>query len=512
MQTQDRVYAAAAARICDNVLTVGGSDAEGVVRESEAVSQARRGLGAELAAYRRAAGYSQAELAALTDFSRSTVANVETGRQNVPRDFWERADGALKTGGLLARAADEVEAGARRERRIAARNLSKARQARGWLPDSAELVSASAEAGGADGATDASQAAFESQLLAEADPAAATELVPDAHRAGPPGFHPPGDVLAGTEARPRYPTPGDVTRLRGVRQHLKAIDNAHGGGVALPLTDWYLRSEVAPLLIGAGTRGSCRELVEVAAEFHHDAGWAAYDAAQQQQATKYFAAGLRLANAARERLLSGRILAALSHQAIYLGHVRQAIDFAAAARAATRHIATPRTIAMLAAMQACSYAAAGETRQCRLALDEAASALTMRGDGQPEPEWMDFDEGGYWGHAARAYRDLGQYGEAERCARKSVGLCLSGHGRTRAQRTAIYATAYLRLGEIDAAAAAGEQLVHDAWNLHSSHVFGEVAQLRAALDRFDALVAADFLDQARELLAARAPELDHTAS
>lgn len=156
---------------------------------------------------------------------------------------------------------------------------------------------------------------------------------------------------------------------------------------------------------------------------------------------------------------------------------------------------------MLAAMQACAYAAAGESRSCRLALDEAGNALTLDGTDQAEPEWLDFDEGGYWGHAARAYRDLGQYAEAERCARKSVGLCLPGHSRTRAQRTAIYATAYLRLGEIDAAAAAGEQLVRDAWNLQSGHVFGEVAQLRAALARLESGCAADFLDQARELLA-----------
>ena len=37
-------------------------------------------LGAELAAYRRAAGYTQAQFAQLTEYSRSTIANVETGR------------------------------------------------------------------------------------------------------------------------------------------------------------------------------------------------------------------------------------------------------------------------------------------------------------------------------------------------------------------------------------------------------------------------------------------------
>ena len=99
------------------------------MRESQTVEKARCALGAELAAYRRAAGYSQAGFAPLTGYSRSTVANVETGRQHVPRDFWERADAAVHAGGVLAAANDEVEAAARCEREEAARAARAARQA-----------------------------------------------------------------------------------------------------------------------------------------------------------------------------------------------------------------------------------------------------------------------------------------------------------------------------------------------------------------------------------------------
>ena len=67
----------------------------------------------------------------------------------------------------------------------------------------------------------------------------------------------------------------------------------------------------------------------------------------------------------------------MSHQAIDLGQLRQAIDFAQAARTATRQIATPRTVAMLAAMEACAHAAAGDSRQSRQALDDAGNALTL---------------------------------------------------------------------------------------------------------------------------------------
>ena len=78
-------------------------------------------MGAELAAYRRAAGHNQAALASVVGYSRSTIANVETGRQHVPPDFWKRADAACHADGALTGASARVEAMARRERQDAAR-------------------------------------------------------------------------------------------------------------------------------------------------------------------------------------------------------------------------------------------------------------------------------------------------------------------------------------------------------------------------------------------------------
>ena len=448
--------------ICDNVLTIRGRWMVMRVREPEAAAEARRALGAELAAYRRAAGCTQAGLAELTKYSRSTIANVETGRQHVPRELWERADAALRTGGVLATGHDELEAAARREHRAAARSASVARKARAAEDYQASPGNQTASLGVSD--------SYAASVSCE---------------------------VSGSPGALR-----DLTRLRSMRQHLKSIDNAHGGGAALPMATWYLRHEVSPLLDRHDGRSANRSLIEVVGQFHHDTGWAAYDAGQQELATGHFASALRLAHEAGNRILGARILAAMSHQAIYLGHVRQAIDFAQAARAATRQLATPRTVAMLAAMEACAHAVAGDTRQSQQALDDAANALTSA-PGEPEPDWLDFDEGGYWGHAARAYRDLGQLQKAEQYAEKSVGLCLAEHIRTRAQRNAIQATAHLHMGEIDAAAAAGLQVVDDAWNLHSGHVFGEVDRLVAAIAPLRAVEAEEFLEQARELLTAR---------
>jgi DNA-binding XRE family transcriptional regulator len=454
------------------------------VSERQGGVEARCALGAELAAYRRAAGYTQAEFAELIGYSRSTIANVETGRQRVPRLFWQSADTTLRAGGALLGGHDQVEAMARRELRAAARQVSRARRAaaRSQPPQGSVGVPVTLADGGSGQSRSASTVFWP----------------PGAELPQSPGT---GRAVATRGLRPV--TAGDLSRLRGMRQHLKDIDNGHGGGAALPLAGWYLRHEIIPLLNGRGGEPAARSLIDVVAEVQQDVGWMAYDAQKQDLAAWHFKRALRLAHAAGNRLLSGRILAAMSHQAIHLGRLRQAIDFAQAARSLTRNVATPRTVAMLAAMEACAHAAAGDARQAEQALGEAERAVSLANDGRLEPEWLDFDEGGYWGHAARAYRDLGQLRKAEQCAALSIGLCLAGHSRTHAQRHAIQATAHLRMGDIDAAAATGEEVVRQAWNLTSGHVFADVANLVAAIEPFGTPVARDFLDHARELLEAR---------
>ena len=65
------------------------------------VRQARQDLGRRLAELRRAAGLNQHELAAAVNYARSTVANIEVGRQNAPEEFWERCDTMLNAAGTL---------------------------------------------------------------------------------------------------------------------------------------------------------------------------------------------------------------------------------------------------------------------------------------------------------------------------------------------------------------------------------------------------------------------------
>jgi transcriptional regulator with XRE-family HTH domain len=90
------------------------------VRESETVAAMRRELGRQLATRRKAAGYLQRELGALVGYSRTAIANAETGGTRVGRQLWEHADQVLETGELFARGYDRIQAQIAAESRASA--------------------------------------------------------------------------------------------------------------------------------------------------------------------------------------------------------------------------------------------------------------------------------------------------------------------------------------------------------------------------------------------------------
>jgi len=102
-----------------------------VVRESDAVAAMGRELGRQLAARRNAAGYVQRELGVVTGYSRTAIANAETGGARVGRQFWEHADLALGTGELFVRGYDRIRAQLAAESRAAAANRLSAEEEEG---------------------------------------------------------------------------------------------------------------------------------------------------------------------------------------------------------------------------------------------------------------------------------------------------------------------------------------------------------------------------------------------
>ena len=70
----------------------------------EQIREAWRDLGRQLAEWRKAAALTQHQLTALTWHSRSSIANIETGRQTATRQFWEQVDRELGGDGVLVKA------------------------------------------------------------------------------------------------------------------------------------------------------------------------------------------------------------------------------------------------------------------------------------------------------------------------------------------------------------------------------------------------------------------------
>ena len=105
-----------------------------VVREPDEVAALRRDLGRQLAGRRKAAGLVQREFGVLVGYSRTAVANAETGHAQIGRSLWERADRVLGTGELFARGFDRIQAQAS----VAARASATLRPASGgWSAEPA---------------------------------------------------------------------------------------------------------------------------------------------------------------------------------------------------------------------------------------------------------------------------------------------------------------------------------------------------------------------------------------
>ena len=124
----------------------------------------RRDLGRQLAERRKTAGYVQREFAALLGYSRTAVANAETGHARIGRPLWERADRVLGTGELFARGFDRIQAQASAASRASA-TLASAR-------DSAPAERAAASDGLESSATEHARLACQDRgWPAEEDPA-----------------------------------------------------------------------------------------------------------------------------------------------------------------------------------------------------------------------------------------------------------------------------------------------------------------------------------------------------
>ena len=167
-----------------------------------------------------------------------------------------------------------------------------------------------------------------------------------------------------------------------------------------------------------------RRLLGAVAELTQLAGWQAYDVGNHGLAQLYLTRALDLAQAAGDPGLGAEVLAAMSHQATYLGHGSAGVDLAPGRRTDSEAGRADVLMAEASVMEAHAHAVMKDDRACTSALRQAEIALD-RADRSSAPQWLGyFDEAYLSAKFGHCFLALGKPVQAARFAARS-----SPHGR-----------------------------------------------------------------------------------
>lgn len=199
----------------------------------------------------------------------------------------------------------------------------------------------------------------------------------------------------------------ELDLLESTTAMFRQWDAQCGGGLRRKAVVGQLH-EVTDLLQEPQPADTAQRLFKCAAELAELAGWMSYDVGLQPTAQKYFVLALHAAKEAGDKPLGSYILSSMSRQMIHLGRPDDALELVHLAQYGSRDCATPRTQAMLYAMEARAYANMGQPSKCKRAVRMAEDTFADVGlDGEPEPDWIRFfSEAELNGENAHSYRDL----------------------------------------------------------------------------------------------------------
>lgn len=222
----------------------------------------------------------------------------------------------------------------------------------------------------------------------------------------------PSPPAPATEPEPTAARRGALSRpelelLESTIVMFRQWDAQCGGGLRRKAVVGQLH-EVTDLLQESHPEETSRRLFKVAAELAELAGWMSYDVGLQPTAQKYFVLALHAAKEAGDRPLGSYVLSSMSRQMIHLGRPEDALELIHLAQYGSRDCASPRTQAMLYAMEARAYANMGQPGKCKRAVRMAEDTFADADDwDEPEPDWIQFfTEAELYGENSHSYRDL----------------------------------------------------------------------------------------------------------
>lgn len=345
-------------------------------------------LGRQLAASRQAAGISQHGLAGLAQYSRSTIANAETGRQRVPRRFWQSCDQALRTGTALARGYDEVIAVTRRRH---VRDAAAAQQSRiaGHQDHAGSLTPPPTPPAGGGPVHDLE--AVRLRLTAALEDGAASQANLEAWE----------EASLAHGVATRYELPKDVLTVLGA--DLAELERT------------LRRCRAARLL---------RLLTRVAAQMSGLACLSVVRLAEREQFCQWAQTARTAAAEAGDAATLSWVLAQEAYGYFYAGRLTEAISVARHAQEIM-----PRApgvgAATGAALEARAHAARGDLRATRQALARTETILNVLTPQQMTASAFGYTEAQFRFHESSAYTRLGEIRAAVAAQERAFTLCQS---------------------------------------------------------------------------------------
>jgi hypothetical protein len=228
-----------------------------------------------------------------------------------------------------------------------------------------------------------------------------------------------------------------------------------------------------------------RDLFSAAAEVAQLLGWTAYDIGRQGLAQRYLIQALRLAQAADDRMMGGRLLSNMSHQANYLGNHDQAVQLARAAQEGSKGVASATTMAMFLAMEARAHAGNKDDAASSRALREAEMAF-QKHNAADDPEWISyFDAAELASEGAHCFRDLRNPRMTQEFVAGAIELRDPSYVRTLAFDRLVLAASYVQQREPGLAVKIATEAVDLAGGLKSRRYLRYVRDLCTDLQGYE---------------------------
>jgi hypothetical protein len=290
--------------------------------------------------------------------------------------------------------------------------------------------------------------------------------------------NPPDDLDISHAGNPRVGQT-DVDMLRTARTHYEQMYRQAGGIATRARIVRFLNNETAPLLHGAYTDATGRQLYRAAGGLVAVAGICAYDSDAQGLAQRYLHHALRLAKASGDCAFGGYVIALLVNQTIFQREYRQAVAFAEAAlRTAGPHM-SPALATDLYAMQAKAYARMGDQGSAHRCM-QFAETMAGRIRRAEEPAETGYVQPGLVeANFAETLMSLGDLQPARGYAQEAVDV--QAHPRGRVHRLATLTNVDLRQGEAERAAATAVEMVQQAQGQESRRLRDRLRSVRENL-------------------------------